>query len=581
MTTQEAPKTWQAPGPGMWERDEAHQSAPFAGYTMALFDAYFSAGMEEGGARYGLLFQTFDGRWVDGWAYMRPRIVGAPEKPGPLPPKWVFKLLFKLHPALRGRTKAAQAALAEGRWKQDADWWVNEGRASMRARLRSLQSVELRSLNDAALQRHHREVLEVLAEGFRIHFRNALAHWIGVGDWLAKTSEWTGTPPEEALHALEGSSPFSVDALVYLDRIATALKTAPGATDLLTASGDAGERLTRLRASSPAVDTAVGEYLDEHGWRIFTGFDVTDQAVIEMPESVLRSIASRLEKGAESDRGTRYAAELRAKVPAQHVAEYDSLFETARLLYGVRDDDAGMTIHWTMGLSRRLLLETGRRLAERGTIAERDLVFDAAIEEVDALLGGEGTGVSGNELIARAAMRIANAANVPPSRLGEDEGPPPPDDWMPSAVARVNGAMMLAMAVEVPPPLAGDDDAKLVKGLGASAGVDEGRACVVQGPDDFAKLQQGDILVAQFTTTAYNVVLPMLGGVVTDKGGILSHAAIVAREYAIPAVVNTGNGTATIPDGARIRIDGAAGTVEILSPHSQADARPAVGSNVV
>ena len=56
----------------------------------------------------------------------------------------------------------------------------------------------------------------------------------------------------------------------------------------------------------------------------------------------------------------------------------------------------------------------------------------------------------------------------------------------------------------------------------------------------------------------------MLGGVVTDKGGILSHAAIVAREFAIPAVVNTRNGTTAIPDGALIRIDGAAGTVEVL-----------------
>ena len=550
----------------MWERDEAHQSAPFSGYTMALLDAYFSAGLEEGSARYGLLFQTFDGRWVDGWAYMRPRIVGAPEKPGPLPPTWVFKLLFKLHPALRGRTKAAQAALAEGRWKQDAEWWINEGRTSMRARLRSLQSVELRSLDDATLRRHHREVLEVLAEGFRIHFRNALAHWIGVGDWLAKTSEWTGTPPEEALHALEGSSPFSVDALVYLDRIATALKTVPGPMDLLTASGDAGERLTKLRASSPAVDTAVGEYLDEHGWRIFTGFDVTDQAVIEMPESVLRSIASRLVTGAVSDRGPRFAAALRSKVPAEHVAEYDSLFETARLLYGVRDDDAGLTVHWTMGLARRLLLEVGRRLVERGEIAKADLVFDASIDEIDSLLGGVPGRITSEELALRAATRAANGQNVPPAKLGEDEGPPPPDDWMPPAIARVNGALMLAMSVEVPPPMEGPIEATAasLKGLGASAGVAEGRACVVAGPDDFAKLQQGDILVAQFTTTAYNVVLPMLGGVVTDKGGILSHAAIVAREHAIPAVVNTGSGTATIPDGARIRIDGAAGTVEVL-----------------
>ena len=187
----------------------------------------------------------------------------------------------------------------------------------MRARLRALQSVELRTLDDADLRLHHSDVLRVLAEGFRIHFRNALAHWIGVGDWLANTNEWTGTPPEEALHALEGASPFSVDALAYLDRIAAAVKAAPDALEVLTATGDPGARLARLRASSPAVDAAVSEYLDEHGWRIFTGFDVMDQAIVEMPESVLRSIASRLAPPATSDRGPRFAAALRSKVPPQ------------------------------------------------------------------------------------------------------------------------------------------------------------------------------------------------------------------------------------------------------------------------
>jgi rifampicin phosphotransferase len=109
----------------------------------------------------------------------------------------------------------------------------------------------------------------------------------------------------------------------------------------------------------------------------------------------------------------------------------------------------------------------------------------------------------------------------------------------------------------------------------------EGRACVVAGPEDFSKLQPGDILVAPFTTTAYNVILPILAGVVTDKGGILSHAAIVAREYAMPAVVNTGDATSRIMDGARLRIDGATGIVEILPGSATDMVHPAVGSTTV
>jgi len=211
----------------------------------------------------------------------------------------------------------------------------------------------------------------------------------------------------------------------------------------------------------------------------------------------------------------------------------------------------------------------------------REHIFEATPSEVETLLGASGAAVSGDVLARRAIARTVSAAEKPPARLGEDEGPPPPDDWLPSAVARVNRALMLAMSVEYPAPA--EDfkgaSASTLKGLAASRGCYEGRACVVQGPDDFAKLRPGDILVAPFTTTAYNVVLPLLGGVVTDKGGVLSHAAIVAREYAIPAIVNTGNATSVIVHGSRIKIDGAAGTVELVAPAPRATGKQSVTLN--
>jgi pyruvate,water dikinase len=212
----------------------------------------------------------------------------------------------------------------------------------------------------------------------------------------------------------------------------------------------------------------------------------------------------------------------------------------------------------------------------------REHIFEATPSEVEALLGASGVAVSGDDLARRAVTRTISAGEKPPARLGEDEGPPPPDDWLPPAVARVNRALMLAMSVEYPAP--GEDfkeaaAAPTLKGLAASRGSYEGRACVVQGPDDFAKLRPGDILVAPFTTTAYNVVLPLLGGVVTDKGGVLSHAAIVAREYAIPAIVNASNATSVIVDGSRIKIDGAAGTVELVAPAPRATEKQSVSLN--
>jgi pyruvate,water dikinase len=75
---------------------------------------------------------------------------------------------------------------------------------------------------------------------------------------------------------------------------------------------------------------------------------------------------------------------------------------------------------------------------------------------------------------------------------------------------------------------------------------------------------QGDVLVTESTSEAFNILLPLLGAIVTDAGGLLSHSAIVAREYGIPGVVGTREATDRIPDGARVRVDGTAGEVSVI-----------------
>jgi pyruvate,water dikinase len=105
----------------------------------------------------------------------------------------------------------------------------------------------------------------------------------------------------------------------------------------------------------------------------------------------------------------------------------------------------------------------------------------------------------------------------------------------------------------------------LLRGLAASQGVYEGPARRVSGPSEFDRIVQGDVLVTQSTTEAFNILLPLLGAIVTDNGGLLSHSAIVAREYGIPGVVGTREATERIADGMRVRVDGGAGEVTVLT----------------
>jgi pyruvate,water dikinase len=105
----------------------------------------------------------------------------------------------------------------------------------------------------------------------------------------------------------------------------------------------------------------------------------------------------------------------------------------------------------------------------------------------------------------------------------------------------------------------------LLRGLAASQGIYEGPARRVSGPSEFNRIVQGDVLVTGATTEAFNILLPLLGAIVTDSGGLLSHSAIVAREYGIPGVVGTREATDRIADGTRVRVDGDAGEVTVLA----------------
>jgi pyruvate,water dikinase len=113
---------------------------------------------------------------------------------------------------------------------------------------------------------------------------------------------------------------------------------------------------------------------------------------------------------------------------------------------------------------------------------------------------------------------------------------------------------------------AGSDTAsRELRGFAASSGVAEGPACVVRSVEEIGRVRAGDILVCQVTNPTWAPIFQKIAGAVSDIGGSMSHAAIVAREFGLPAVVGTGTATSRIRDGQRIRVDGGRGVVTLLS----------------
>jgi pyruvate,water dikinase len=176
---------------------------------------------------------------------------------------------------------------------------------------------------------------------------------------------------------------------------------------------------------------------------------------------------------------------------------------------------------------------------------------------------------------ARDQPTIDDASATQLAKLGKEIaavlGGPQDIEW-----AIVDGRTWVLQARPVtaappPPPApssASGTPAATLTGTPGSRGTVTGTARIVRGPGDFARVHPGDILVCPFTDPAWTPLLRIVGGVVTETGGVLSHAAIVAREHAIPAVLGVPNATSRLHDDTIITIDGTTGTVTVTKPRT-------------
>ena len=200
-----------------------------------------------------------------------------------------------------------------------------------------------------------------------------------------------------------------------------------------------------------------------------------------------------------------------------------------------------------------------------------DDVFDLTINEVTAVLRGAANAPADPALRAhtRREARLAADATPPPRTVGPPPdaaaGPPSLTGFPPAIVEGTRAMLWYADKVFGAPPPVTDADASTneIRGTAVSPGQYEGTARVLLDESQLERIEQGDVLVCPITSPVWSMVFPALGALVCDAGGPLSHPAIIAREFGIPAVVGTGVGTSVIPDGASVLVDGDKGTVAV------------------
>jgi pyruvate,water dikinase len=555
-------RTFEPPGKGPWELESTHSSRPMTRLAQAAFMEGFPRGFSEGTAKYGVLLDHLRPGFAQSFLYNQPAAVGAPEGAMGPPPKPVLQIVSRLHPEMRRRHKAAAAAITGKLWRQDLEEWDQVDKPAAIKAHQAIQAVDVEALTDLELADHVDRCAQHGVDNAYLHHKYTMTACVPVGDFLAGAIAWTGADVGELMGLLRGRSTISRGfAATELDAAAKVLTTSESAQDVLAGPAAAADILAAL-SGHPDVGAEVSAYLDAVRWRS-VGYDVGDQAAGELPELLVESLRTTLAGSRPSgpDDDSALTA-LRERVPAEHRDDFDERLGEVRLTYRIRDERGVFSDGWATGLARRAMLETGRRLLATGKLEAAEHAVELDPAEARALLTGSG-GPDAAEVADRFEWRTTTTTSDAPEILGGRPAPPPPAEWLPAPARRTAVAIntFLGTLFGVPDT---PNTATVLTGLSVNAGVYEGPARLVDSSADFDRIKQGDVLVTRMTSPYFNVVLPMLGAIVTDRGGQLCHAAIVAREYGIPGIVGTRDATRTIPDGARVRVDGATGEVRLL-----------------
>jgi pyruvate,water dikinase len=374
--------------------------------------------------------------------------------------------------------------------------------------------------------------------------------------------------PTEAYQCLQGWETQSMASsrglwrlsrLVVADAELRAAFEANATADLpaVLAASDAGRRFLG----------ALEAYLDDFGWRSDAVYDLGDVTWREDPSIPLGALASYVKMGDEADPDALFAKAVAERdrllaAARERLADYpetrdrfEELYEAARYSNPLTEDHAFWIDQMGIAIFRRFVLHIGQRLTDRGQLTDAsDVNFLTEDEVVDAVRNGTDRRA---DAARRREEHAAWATVTPPQTLGTP--PPPAEDPFVDAL-RVRLLGVVHPDADAPAP-----DPDVLVGVAGSPGVVSGEVKVVRSLAEASTLSDGDIMVCEMTLPPWVPLFSIVGGVVADTGGVLSHCAIVAREFELPAVVGTKVGTTMLENGMHVTVDGTQGRVTINS----------------
>jgi pyruvate,water dikinase len=563
-----------------WFQDALHWPEPMAPFEAVLVENVF-VGFGQGNARIFAIPPTLGAEYriLNGYVYLSPNAV---EDEAEL--------------ARRAKIFEERAAHYYGNWDALYDRWVEKAEAVIRG-LKELEVPDLPDLEDEAIVTEgrgwgsahalsvaYRRLLDGADLIFQYHFELISLGYVAYASLYEFCGQAFPDISDQVIaKMLSGADVLPLrpdEELKQLARSAlelgveTAVKSVGSEQELQAALSQTPAGTRWLKQFEQAKDPwfyfsfGNGSYSYHRSW-------IDDTA---WPIAMIGSYIERLEAGEEISRPRdsvlaereRLTAEYRDLLTEDGRAEFDRRLGLARTVFPYVENHHFYVEHWHNAIFWNKVREFGALLARHGFLAEGDDVFYLRPDEVglalDELRLWWSTGSVGvprgpevwpPKVEHRRSILEAMRRWDPPLALGQV-----PERAVDPILTMLWG--IDSDRIEAWLTTADGGPGVTLKGVAGSAGIAEGPARVLLYPDDLAELRQDEILVAPSTSPSWTPAFASISGAVLDIGGIMSHAAIVAREYGLPAVLGTGTGTKAIKTGDRVRVDGDAGLVTIL-----------------
>jgi pyruvate,water dikinase len=477
-------------------------------------------------------------------------------------------------------------------WDEIYEKWVDKAK-DCRARLAAIEFTTLPAMepdevvtqskeltSGFQLTRKYNELLENVTEMAYLHFEML---GLGYGAYMV-FREFCGKAFPGITDQTVSKMVSGIDILMFrpddeLRKLAR-LGVELGLVDELTRGGDVDTVLAAIAAAPRGAEwlAALEEAKDPWFW-FSTGAGLThpERAWIDdmsIPFDVMKTYVQMLGRGEDIERPLEAVETERDRITAEYRdllgsdddrAALDGLVALARTVYPFVENHNFYAEHQHYSLFWNKVRELGDVFAGHGFFEDREDIFFLQRHEVHPALNDLITGWATETPDRGAYWRREIAERKRIYDAMKAWSPPPALGVQPETITEPFMVMLWGITDDtVNRWRNADGDGKVLEGIAASPGVAEGLARVITSPTQLGEVLDGEILVCPITAPSWAPVFNRIGAAVSDIGGIMAHAAIVSREYGLPAVVGTGFGTKRIKTGQRVRVDGTNGTVTIL-----------------